>query len=337
MRTPARIVVPVAAAALPLTSCSSTANDTGGDQISLITDGTLTVCTNPPYEPFEFEQDGKVVGLDMDIVNEVAKDLGVELAIKVTLFEGIQSGEDLNSSNCDVVASGITINDVRESKMDFSEPYFDADQGLLVPAGSSLASVEDLAGLTVGVQQATTGAEYATEQGLETLEFEDLGLQIEALRAGQIDAVINDIAVLGPFASADFEVGTTFPTGEQYGLGVKTGNTALLAAVNDTLARILSVVLIAVVVVLALTADWGRIGEAFFNKVAFQNIAPDLPGAALNTVVYTFAAFAVGLSLGTLLALMKLSSVRVWRVLATGYVEFFRGIPPLLVVLAFGY
>src|SRR5665647_1223664 len=206
MRTPARIVVPVAAAALPLTSCSSTANDTGGDQISLITDGTLTVCTNPPYEPFEFEQYGK----------------------------------DLNSSNCDVVASGITINDVRESKMDFSEPYFDADQGLLVPAGSSLASVEDLAGLTVGVQQATTGAEYATEQGLETLEFEDLGLQIEALRSGQIDAVINDIAVLGPFAGDEFEVGTTFPTGEQYGLGVKTGKTALLAAVNDTLARIMS-------------------------------------------------------------------------------------------------
>src|SRR5665648_582276 len=141
MRTPARIVVPVAAAALPLTSCSSTANDTGGDQISLITDGTLTVCTNPPYEPFEFEQDGKVVGLDMDIVNEVA---------------------------------------------------------------------------------------------------EDLGLQIEALRSGQIDAVINDIAVLGPFAGDEFEVGTTFPTGEQYGLGVKTGNTALLAAVNDTLARIMS-------------------------------------------------------------------------------------------------
>ena len=240
MRTPVRIAVPVAAAALLLTACSSTANDTGGDEISLITAGTLTVCTNPPYEPFEFEQDGKVVGLDMDIVNEVAKDLGVEMAINITLFEGIQSGEDLNSSKCDIVASGITINDVRESKMDFSEPYFDADQGLLVPAGSSVASVADLAGLTVGVQQATTGADYATEQGLETLEFEDLGLQIEALRSGQIDAVINDIAVLGPFAGDEFEVGTTFPTGEQYGLGVKTGNTALLAAVNDTLARIMS-------------------------------------------------------------------------------------------------
>src|SRR5665648_968578 len=221
MRTPARIVVPVAAAALPLTSCSSTADDTGGDQISLITDGTLTVCTNPPYEPFEFEKDGEVVGLDMDIVNEVAKDLDVELAIKITPFDGIQSGGDLNTGSCDIVASGITITPEREGKMDFSEPYFDADQGLLVPAGSGLASVEDLEGLTVGVQQATTGADWAAEQGLDTLEFEDLGLQIEALRSGQVDAVINDIVVLGPFAGDEFEVGTTFPTGAQYGIGVK--------------------------------------------------------------------------------------------------------------------
>lgn len=240
MRTPVRIVVPVAVAALLLTACSSTANDTSGEEVSLITEGTLTVCTNPPYEPFEYEDGDEIVGLDIDIVAEVAADLDAELAIKVTPFEGIQSGEDLNSSNCDLVASGISINDEREGKMDFSEPYFDADQGLLVPAGSGLASVEDLEGLTVGVQQATTGADWAAEQGLDIVELEDLGLQVEALRGGTVDAIINDIAVLGPFASDDFEVGTTFPTGEQYGLGVKTGNTALLDAVNDTLARILT-------------------------------------------------------------------------------------------------
>jgi polar amino acid transport system substrate-binding protein len=235
-----KIAVPVAAAALLLAGCSSTANDTSGEEVSLITEGTLTVCTNPPYEPFEFEEDGEVVGLDMDIVNEVAKDLDADLEIKVTPFEGIQSGADLNSGNCDIVASGITITEDREENMDFSEPYFDADQGLLAPAGSGLASVEDLAGLTVGIQQATTGATFAEDEGLTVAEFEDLGLQIEALRSGQIDAVINDIAVLGPFASDDFEVGTTFPTGEQYGLGVKTGNGALLTSVNDTLTRIMS-------------------------------------------------------------------------------------------------
>ena len=256
MRSLTRLAVPVAAAALLLAGCSSTAGDddaspaAGGDdtttsdegagEVSLLNEGTLTVCTNPPYEPFEYEEDGEVVGLDMDIVAAVAEDLGVELEIKITPFEGIQSGADLDSGNCDIVASGITITEEREAKMDFSDPYFDADQGLLVPAGSGVAALEDLEGLTVGVQTATTGATFAADNELTIVEFEDLGLQIEALRNGTIDAVINDIAVLGPFASEDFEVGTTFPTGEQYGLGIKTGNTALLDAVNATLERIAS-------------------------------------------------------------------------------------------------
>ncbi len=256
MRSLTRLAVPVAAAALLLAGCSSTATDdnggsdqtpaAGGDattapaDVQLIEDGKLTVCTNPPYEPFEYEKDGEVVGLDMDIVNEVAKDLGVELATKITPFEGIQSGADLDSGNCDIVASGITITPEREGKMDFSDPYFDADQGLLVPAGSTLAAVEDLVGKTVGVQTATTGLTFATDNGLESVEFEDLGLQIEALRGGSVDAIINDIAVLGPYAGDEFEVATTFPTGEQYGFGVKSGNSGLLAAVNATLERITS-------------------------------------------------------------------------------------------------
>ena len=238
-----RRAVPVAAAALLLTACSSTAGggDGGGGEageVQLLDEGVLTMCTNPPYEPFEYEEGGEIVGLDVDIAQEVADDLGAELEVKVTPFEGIQSGQDLEAGNCDVVASGITITEEREQNMDFSDPYFDADQGLLVAAGSGLDSVEALEGLTVGVQQATTGASWAEEQGLTTVEFEDLGLQIEALRSGQIDAVVNDIAVLGPFASDDFEIGTTFPTGEQYGIGVRTGNTALLEAVNATLDRI---------------------------------------------------------------------------------------------------
>ena len=239
MRSLTRLAVPTAAVALLLAGCSSTADDSAEDGgISLIDEGSLTLCTNPPYEPFEYEENGEVVGLDIDIVNEVAKDLGVELEIKVTPFEGIQSGADLNSNNCDIVASGITITEAREQNMDFSDPYFDADQGLLVPAGSDIDSVEDLEGLKVAVQQATTGLAWATEQGLNTIEFEDLGLQVQALRGGTVDAVINDIAVLGPFAGDEFDVTTTFPTGEQYGLGVKTGNTALLDAVNTTLERI---------------------------------------------------------------------------------------------------
>jgi polar amino acid transport system substrate-binding protein len=241
MRTRTLAALPAAvAAALLLASCGGSGDDAASSEggVQLVTDGTLTVCTNPPYEPFEYEEDGEVVGLDIAIVNEVATDLGVTLTTKVTPFEGIQSGADLNTSNCDVVASGITITPERQEKIDFSDPYFDADQGLLVPEGSDLDSVEALEGKTIGVQQATTGETWATDNGLQTVQFEDLGLQIQALKTGQVDAVVNDIAVLGPYVSEGFEVSANFSTGEQYGLGVKQGNTALLDQINDTLARI---------------------------------------------------------------------------------------------------
>ncbi len=238
MRTPLPRVALTAAALLTLSACASGSTDeTSG--IALVDAGALTVCTNPPYEPFEFEDDnGDVVGLDIDITREIADDLGVELQVLVTPFDSIQSGASLATGACDVVASGITITDERAEKFDFSTPYFDADQGLLVPEGSDLASVADLEGKKVAVQMATTGESWALDNGLTTVQFEDLGLQVQALTTGQVDAVVNDITVLGPFVSEGFEVTTTFPTGEQYGLGVKKGSTALLDAVNATLQRI---------------------------------------------------------------------------------------------------
>jgi polar amino acid transport system substrate-binding protein len=254
MKTALRLIPLGLAAALALTGCASSSSPaasnaaTGGGSaastaatgaVALVDAGKLTVCTNPPYEPFEFnDASGNVVGLDIDIVGEVAKDLGVELATKVTPFEGIQSGADLNTGNCDVVASGITITADRKAKIDFSDPYFNADQGLLVPEDSDLKDAASLKGKNVGVQQATTGETWAKDNGLDAVTFEDLGLQIQALKTGQVDAVINDVAVLGPFASQGFKVAANFSTGEQYGFGVKQGNAALLTAINATLVRI---------------------------------------------------------------------------------------------------
>lgn len=97
------------------------------------------------------------------------------------------------------------------------------------------------------------------------------------------------------------------------------------------------VVLAAVLVAVGLSADWSRVATSFVNPTAAADLLPRLGSAFVRTLEYTAAAFVVGLSLGTLLALMRLSSVRPYRWLATLYVEFFRGIPALLVVVAFGY
>ena len=95
--------------------------------------------------------------------------------------------------------------------------------------------------------------------------------------------------------------------------------------------------LVIVLVAVALAIDWENVGTNFFNAQAASDIAALIPAAFLKTLEYTFAGFAVGLSLGTLLALMRLSSVGLYRWLAIVYIEFFRGIPALLVVISFGY
>ena len=95
--------------------------------------------------------------------------------------------------------------------------------------------------------------------------------------------------------------------------------------------------LVAVLVAVALAIDWENVGTNFFNAQAASDIAALIPAAFLKTLEYTFAGFAVGLSIGTLLALMRLSSVGLYRWLAIVYIEFFRGIPALLVVISFGY
>jgi len=94
-------------------------------------------------------------------------------------------------------------------------------------------------------------------------------------------------------------------------------------------------VLLLAVLAVALTADWHGIGQAFFRADMIAETLPGLPRATLNTLLYTLGAFAFGLVAGTVLALMRLSQVAAYRWLATAYVEFFRGLPALIVLIAF--
>ncbi|HEX5334167.1 MAG TPA: amino acid ABC transporter permease [Cellulomonas sp.] len=123
--------------------------------------------------------------------------------------------------------------------------------------------------------------------------------------------------------------------GESLALVPRTGRSPRQRA--RTARGIQYVVLIVALAAVAAVTDWSRIGTSFFNPTAASHIMHQLPTGIRNTVLYTLAAFVVGLSLGTLLALMKLSSVRPYRWIATTYIEFFRGIPALLVVVAFGF
>ncbi|HEX6248282.1 MAG TPA: transporter substrate-binding domain-containing protein, partial [Nocardioidaceae bacterium] len=228
-----------ATAMLFLAGCATDTDTTTTESgAKLIEEGTLTVCTHLPYEPFQYTEGGEVVGFDVDMMDLVAEELGVEQKIFDTPFEGIQSGQALNTGKCDVAAAGMTITDERARVIDFSDPYFNATQALLVKSGSGIEDLDDLEGKSLGVQEGTTGEIYAKENAPDDVDmrsFEDLALLQTAVKTGQVDAGINDNGVLFDYVrdNPDLEVATEFDTGEEYGFAVKKdGNDALLETVN---------------------------------------------------------------------------------------------------------
>ncbi|GHD10238.1 ABC transporter substrate-binding protein [Zhihengliuella salsuginis] len=232
-----------AAATLALTACSSGGNEAepseGGEAgLSLMTEGQLTVCSDIPYEPFEFtDENGEIVGFDIDIATEIAADQDVELSIIDDSFEGIQSGISLNK--CDVSISSISITEERKGNMDFSDPYMEDDLVLIAPEGTDITDLESAQDKRIAVQAGTTGETFGQENGLQTIGFDDSGLQIQALKAGTVDAALGNISVLG-YAIKD-ETGFVrveeIETGEQLGVSIKKGNTEMADAVNGTLQR----------------------------------------------------------------------------------------------------
>ena len=201
-------------------------------------DGDISVCSDIPYRPFEFEEEGTATGysgFDIELVEAIASELGVDVTVQVTGFDAIQSGTALAADSCDVAASAMTITEEREQNVDFLDPYFDADQSLLVKTDGP-QSLDEVTSL--GVQADTTGQAYAEENfDGEITEFPDAAALFSALEAGTVDAILQDLPVNAERAKQDdsLTIAETYPTGEQYGFAVKEGNTELRDALNQAL------------------------------------------------------------------------------------------------------
>ena len=229
---------------LALTGCVSTANENSdaNGEVSLVKSGVLSVCTNTPYKPFEYEENGTVVGLDADIANAIASDLGVKAQLTSISFEGLDSGTGLSTGQCDIALAGIGVTDERKSKMEFTTVYFDDNLAILVPKGSSITSAADLKGVAVGAQQATSGETYAKENGAEVIQYEDTSLMFSALKTGQVKAVAANLSVVSEALTNDpdsFKIAyQDSENTEQIAAAVSSNNKALLTKANATIAKL---------------------------------------------------------------------------------------------------
>jgi len=228
---------------LSLAACGGGGGSTTKSGAQLISAGKLTVCSDVPYAPFEdFDKSSPTgfKGFDVDMTTYIAKGMNLDLVFKDSAFDPLQSGLALNSGQCDMAASAMTITADREKNLAFSDGYAKVNQSLLVPTGSDIKGIEDLAGKQVGVQQGTTGKAYTEQHApdAQVVSFPSDAEMFQAIKAGQVDALLQDLPVnLDHQKAGGFTVVETYKTDEQYGLAMKKGNTALVDAVDEQLTK----------------------------------------------------------------------------------------------------
>ncbi|MFW2340182.1 MAG: transporter substrate-binding domain-containing protein [Acidimicrobiia bacterium] len=234
------VVVLILALSLVVAACGGT--DTG--EFDLVQEGKILVCSDIPYPPFEFEEGDSYTGFDVELMDAIGDELGLDVEFIDSGFESITAGTAMVGGECDIAASAITIRADREENIDFSDPYFDADQSLMVKADSDITSLSDFAGKRLGVQSGTTGEGYAEENkpaDAVLVGFAESGQLFLALEAGDIEGILQDLPVNAERLVTDdsLTIVETYPTDEKYGLAVKEeGKEALLEAVNEALATI---------------------------------------------------------------------------------------------------
>jgi ABC-type amino acid transport substrate-binding protein len=208
-----------------------------------VVDGKMIVASNIAYPPFEFSPRKGPKGFDIDLMNEVADRTGFEVEYRNVQFDSILRG--LSSEIFDAAISGMTITPGREQQVDFSDPYYNVDEALVVGSGSEIESTGDLTEETLGVQLGTTGQMEAGEllkSGAvkNVITFRTVEDALTALQSDMVDGVIYDLPAAQKEVEESggaLELVEIIPTGEQYGIAFPK-DSPLVDPVNEALAEI---------------------------------------------------------------------------------------------------
>lgn len=236
--------------------------------LTTVKEGVLTVGSDIPFPPFEFRRGGELTGFDIELAEEIARRLNLTAEFVDTDFDTIFT--QLQAGRWDMVASATTVTPEREEQVDFSIPYYRAQQALTVNTEETpnIQSSDDLGrGDVVAVQRGTTGESYVREnfrpRGVEVRSFPEAPATYIALEAGDVTAVLLD----EPSAAEEvktrpsLEVVETIDTDEEYGFGINPQNKALLREVNRVLQQMID------------DGTYTRIYEKWFPDAPAGNIA----------------------------------------------------------------
>ena len=209
--------------------------------------GKLVIGTSPDFPPFEMLDDsGNVIGIEIEIMELICQELGVELEIKTMDFDSVLPG--VQTGKFDVGVSGISVTPAREKNTLFTTPYCLAAQAIVVTSGSSITCKADLEGKTVSVQTGTTAEEFCMSNGYDVKAFAANADAEAALTVGKVDAwVIDDLTAAEMVASYNEDhpdaplviLGEAMTT-EPYAFAFAQGNEELVAKIDEILQGLLA-------------------------------------------------------------------------------------------------
>jgi glutamine transport system substrate-binding protein len=223
--------------AVLLAACGKSVSTSSGDVYKIGVDTT--------YPPFEFKEGNVYKGIDIDLMNAIAKNQGIKIQLSPMDFGGIIPA--MQANQLDVAIAGMSITEERKKVVDFSTPYFNAGLTVVVKKdNSAIKSAADLKGKTVAVKKGTTGAKYAqdhaSELNIKVVQFNDSPAMFQEVANGNADALIEDYPVIS-YAIAKKDLGLKIVgdrlNGDQYGIAVLKGqNKDLLKKINKGLAEL---------------------------------------------------------------------------------------------------
>lgn len=227
----------------------SGSGDTGNAESSASGDGdnglkdTYVVASDTSFVPFEFKENGEYVGFDIDLINAIADEVGFEIDLKTTNFDGIIPG--LQTGSFDMAIAGISIKEDRKQKVDFSDPYYESGLRIGVPIDNdTINGIEDLEGKTIATRLGSTSADFIKEniEGAIPNEYEQLDQAYLAVENGSADAILYDAPNVAYYIQTKGQdtlkiVGDLYQA-ENYGIAFAKGQEELVEKVNGALATL---------------------------------------------------------------------------------------------------
>ncbi len=226
-------------------SSAGSAASSSKDGYTLVKDGTLTVGTAAEYEPFEYMEDGQYKGFDLDLIQDIAKKLGLTVEFANVDFDTIVPGVS-SGAKYDVGIGAITVTPERKKEVDFTDSYYMDDQAIVTMkdnadiTGDNYKEKLDSADAKIAVQSGSTAEAFAKENfpNAELVPFKNATDCFSALQAGQSVALVTNRSVAAQLVATSFDneqVVKLISTGEEYAIAVNKDNSGLKDAINKAL------------------------------------------------------------------------------------------------------